>query len=631
MGAIGGIVGDADKNSLGKMSHALRHRGKKIKVIPDSDVGFFCRSAQEEFWSGCLSEGNRLITYTGEMYNFKHPVEEDMIESVTESLASTADPDVFRLHDLLDGVYAFGFYDAKKKLLGLARDYAGYCPLYYFVSKNRIFFASEIKSILAALDEPVELDYDVLGRYLMYGHCPGLRTLFAGIRRVPPSSVLFLNLKDHSTKLLTYGTSYEPPNFLTYSTSEKDLCARIYEELRNAVIRRTRIGGSPYGVFLSGGVDSSFLTAILKQVSPGNVIAYTAIFSEQEFDRSNARIVTDSLGIEHNLVLIKPEDVIPTAAKVAYIFDDLVGNPNTLVPGFLLSEEASKEARSIFTADGSDVLFGLSTLQKAARTIERMINIPANIRRSSSIVLKKLNLHLKVHLPQIDRMRLVAYSRWYKNLLEASLANEANRPTETILKGFFGRYFDVEEIPLLSGRISEDPARSIRNEIQTYFDVPRTDTITKIYCAIESMTHTDDNGPSFNEKLSGYFGVPSRLPMKTDHKLRQLAASIPWELKVPSLKPSQTKYIWRKTIRLHTSLPLELVNSKHRGMSANPITKWLLSDLRADAESLIVDSLQELHLDKKYVARRLRKGIGREIRVLLMLSLWYEHYQKMLT
>ena len=629
MGAIGGVVGDVDKNTLRKMSDSLRHRGKKGQIIFDSEVGFFSRSTCEEFWSGCLSEGNHLITFTGEIYNFEHPVKESIIKRITKSSTSTANEDVLGLHDLLDGVYAFGFYDSKKKLLGLARDYAGYCPLYYYVLKDRILFASEIKSILAALDDPLELDYDVLGRFLVYGHCPGLRTLFSGIRRVPPSSVLLFDLKDQSTNLLTYGTlNYNPETRLT----ERDFCRKIYEALRDAVINQTRIGGSPYGVFLSGGVDSSFLTAVLKEVAQENVIAYTAVFPEEEFNQPNAQIVTDSLGIEHNLVLVKPEDVIPTARKVAYIFDDLVGNVNTLVPGFLLTAKASEKVKSIFTADGSDMLFfGAAQFGRGGRIIERMVKIPNNIRRSSSIILKKINLLLRIHLPQIDGLKLVAYSRWYKDLLEASLVKEANRPLESILKGFEGRYFDVEEIPLLLGRSLEDITRLIENEIKTYFNIQQTDITTEVYHAYESMIHTNDSGPTFNEKLSGNFGIPCRLPMRTSRKLIQLAASIPCQLKMPMAKPSQTKYIWRKTVLLHSSLPLRLVKSEHRGMSTNPITQWLLSDLRDEAESLILDSLEELDVDKKYVSKKLRKGSGREIRILLMLSLWLGHYQKMLT
>lgn len=631
MGAIGGIVADADKSTLQKMSDSVKHRGDKVRIISDSEAGFFSRSTFEEFWSECLGEGNHLITFTGEIYNLNQPVK-SAIERIAESLISTGNADVLELCKLLNGVYAFGFYDSKRKFLGLARDYSGYCPLYYCALKDRILFASEIKSILAALDDPLELDYEALARFLLYGHCPGLKTLFTGIQRVPPCSVLLFNLKDHSTELLTYGTLNYTPEF---RLTEKDCCKEIYEGLRDAVINQTSIGGSPYGVFLSGGVDSSFLTAVLKEVAQENVIAYTAIFSEQEFNESNAQIVTDSLGIEHEPVLVKSEDVIPIAKKVAYIFDDLIGNPNTLVPGYLLTEKASEKVKSIFTADGSDMLFfGNAEANEGVRIIERMAIVPIKIRRPSITILKNISLLLKMHTPQTDLMKLViklgALIKRYKDLLEASLVDET-KPFEKILKAFESCYFDVEEIPVLLGKSLENPSRTLQNEIQTYLNVRCPDKITEFYCAYESMFHTSDSGPSFNEKLSGYFGIPSRLPMRTDRKLTQLAASIPWQLKAPGFRRSQTKCIWRKSALLHTSLPAKLVNSKHRGMSDNPIIQWLLSDLRDESESLIFDSLKELHLDKKYTAKRLRKGSGHEIRILLMLSLWYKHYRKMLT
>lgn len=631
MGAIGGVVGDADKSTLRKMSDSLKHRGNKVSAISDAEVGFFSRSTCEENWSGCLGEGNRLITFTGEMYSLERSLE-SAIERIGESLVSTGNADILELRDLLNGVYAFGFYDSRRKLLGLARDYSGYCPLYYCALKDRIFFASEIKSILAAFEDPIELDYDALGRFLAYGHCPGLRTLFAGIRRVPPSSVLLFNLKDHSANLSTYGTlDYTPELRFT----ERDFCRKIYEELRDAVVNQTNIGGSPYGIFLSGGVDSSFLAAVLKEVAQEDVIAYTAIFPEQEFNSPNARIVADSLGIEHEVVTVKPEDVIPVSEKVAYIFDDLIGNPSRLVPGFLLTEKARQKVKSIFTADGSDMLFfGSAAAIKKVRAIERMAKLPVNIRHTSSTILKRINLLLRRCIPQTVRVKPLVYLsdqlKFYKDVAEASLIDEANRRFEKMMKTFESNYFDVEEIPLLLRRNLEDPSRSLQREIQTYLSVQSPDKITEFYCAYESMIHTNDGGPSFNEKLSGHFGVPSRLPTRTNYELARLAASIPWRLKVPGLKPSQTKYIWRKTAQLYTSLPPKLVTSRHRGMSGNPIAQWLLSDLRDETESIIFDSLEGLHLDSKYIAKRLRKASGSEIKLLLMLSLWHKHYRRML-
>lgn len=641
LGAIGGIVGNSDKNTLRRMIDVLGHRGEEIKTICDSNVCFFSRSAPEESWSECFIEGNTLAVFTGEVYNYERSAAKETMKGIVKSLVSNADANVLGLHNLLDGVYAFAFHDSEKRLLGLVRDYGGYCPLYYSVLKDRILFASEIKSILAGLDDTVELDHQVLARYLMYGYCPGLRTLFNGIRRVPPSSVLVFDLKDYSTTLHVYGKLDYTPEF---RLTERDFCKLIYETVKKSVHNRTRIGGSPFGVFLSGHLDSSFLAAVLKDVAKENIIAYTAVYSEEESKRSEAQIVADCLGIEHYPVLVKHEDVIPTARKVAYLFDDLIGNPNTLVPGLLLTQEAREKAKSIFTADGSGTLFyDALEVGQGLRIIERMAKIPIDIRRQWSTILRYADMLLRMHIPQ-DSIKLVARAgvnleyqiRRYKDLLEASLVDGANKPLVSILKTFASAYFDVEDFPILLHGKMKDPSVSVQEEIQTYFNPEFPDRITEFYSAYEPVLHDSDNGPPFNELLSGYFSIPSRLPIRTNHELSQLAASIPWQLKLPDrsidrLELSRTKYMLRKTALLYTPLPLRVINMEHKGMSANPITEWLLSDLRDEAESLVFDSIGKLRLDTKYVARIMRKGSGREIRILLMLSLWHKHYEKFLT
>jgi len=630
LGAIGGVVGNSDRHVLRKMSDILCHRGNNIEVISDPEACFFSRSSSNDLWSGCFSEGNHMVAYAGELYQ-KESASADAARRMAQFLVS---PDRIEVTDpgiLLNGVFAFALYDSKKGRLALARDYAGYCPLYYYCLDDRIFFASELKSILACLDVPPKLDREVLARYLQYGHCPGLRTLFKGIRRVPPSSILLFDLERQSKSLYPYGTiSYT----MTTGLHEKELCRRIYEKLRDAVALQTRLGKSPFGVFLSGGVDSSFLAAVLSQLEHENVVAFTSVYSEEELNQSTAKTVADTLGIEHDPVLVKHEDVIPVARKVAYIFDDLIGNPNSLVPGFLLTQEASKRVRVVFTADGADMLFhGWFDGAQRIRRIENLRKVPTCVKSSSSAILKQVVIFQKVHLRHTDRMRRFPYLRaeYWEELLKASLLRETDGTLESALAGISDRYFRAEEMPILLGEKMENLERSMWHEIQTYFRIPDTTYTNQVYHSFESMMHTDDNGPSFNEKLSGYFGLISRLPLRTDFKLLQFAASIPMHLKQPRINPTETKYIWRRTAALCTSLPKTVVKSSHRGMSLNPITKWLLSDLRDEAEGLALGSMDELRLNKRYVAESLRKGSGYQIRILLMLSLWYEHYRKFLS
>jgi asparagine synthetase B (glutamine-hydrolysing) len=213
---------------------------------------------------------------------------------------------------------------------------------------------------------------------------------------------------------------------------------------------------------------------MLKEVTQEKIFTYTAVYSERESEHSNAQIIADTLGAEHDNVLVKHEDVIPIARKVAYIFDDLVGNPNTLVPVFLLTEKAREKVKSIFTADGSDMLFyGEPVPPEDVKIIRRMSKVPVKIRRPSLSILRCLNLFLKMYIPHAHRARIAVYLggliKRYNSLLEASLVEGENRIFESILKGEESNYFDIEDLPYLLGRNSEDPAKSLQNEIQAYF------------------------------------------------------------------------------------------------------------------------------------------------------------------
>ncbi len=308
------------------------------------------------------SEDERVcVVFNGEVYNFQEL--RDWLErrghvfytrtdtEVIVHLYEEFGPDAFRR---LRGMFAFALWDARKRELYLVRDRFGIKPLYYLEHRGRVYFASEIKALLPLREWTPELDLGTLPHYLTWMFTPGERTLFRGVRKLPPGG--YARLVPDTGKL-------EVRRYYSLDAMEEDGRSVSYYlgELRRTLaesVRLRMIADVPVGAFLSGGVDSSLVVALMARFADGPVHTFSVGFAEREFSElPYARLVAQHLGTVHHELTVDAEDVRSNAELAVFHRDEPLAYPSE-VATLLLSQLASKHVKVVLSGEGGDELFG---------------------------------------------------------------------------------------------------------------------------------------------------------------------------------------------------------------------------------------------------------------------------------
>jgi asparagine synthase (glutamine-hydrolysing) len=321
----------------------------------------------------------------GEIYNFGALREELLRDGHelrtrgdTEVLAHLAEQlDPVELARRLDGMFAFAVYDARRERLTLGRDRVGKKPLYYWHGGDgTLVFASEIKGVLAHPAVPRELEPRAIPAYLTFGYVPTPYTFFAGVKSVPPGSVLVLE-RGGSPALHTY---WSPPVPDCDGVVQLDLrgagAARAVRAGLERAVERRLISDVPLGAFLSGGIDSSAIVAIMARASDRPVDTFTIGFEDRDgFDeRPFARQVADRYGTAHHEEVLDP-DAVELVETLVRHHDQPFGDASA-VPTYLLSQITRREVTVALSGDGGDELFAGYERFAAALALRRLGGLP---------------------------------------------------------------------------------------------------------------------------------------------------------------------------------------------------------------------------------------------------------------
>jgi asparagine synthase (glutamine-hydrolysing) len=374
MCGIVGIVlleGPVSRELTLQMRDSLRHRGpddegawwsadgrvalghRRLAIIDLSSAGRQPMTDQT---------GQLQIVFNGEIYNYQEVRQE--LESQGHRFRTATDTEVIleayrewggQCFDRLNGMFALGLYDAGTSRLLLARDRAGEKPLFYRTDSRSLTFASELKALFADPECPRTLDLEALDFYLAFGYVPGDKCLIRGIHKLPQGHVLTFDLQSGVTSIAPYWKL--PADLSDERANEEDLVDEMDRLLANSV-RLRLIADVPVGVMLSGGVDSSLVTAMAARVSSRPVKTFTITFPGHEaFDESRyARAVADHFGTQHVELAAEPAtvDLLPTLARQ---FDEPIAD-SSMVPTHLVSRLIRREATVALGGDGGDELFG---------------------------------------------------------------------------------------------------------------------------------------------------------------------------------------------------------------------------------------------------------------------------------
>ncbi|HTP42244.1 MAG TPA: asparagine synthase (glutamine-hydrolyzing) [Nitrospiria bacterium] len=616
MCGIGGICafsGDAvDEAVLRRMMAALRHRG------PDDDGYYLSPGRQAALGHRRLSvidlssgrqpifnrSGEAAVVFNGEIYNF-HALRETLERKGFPFRTRTDTEVIIHLYDELGadcvrelhGMFAFAIWDDARRMLLLARDRIGKKPLHYAVLNGTLYFASEIQALYGLPGLPGELDEVALDLFLTHGYIPSPRTIYRRIKKLPPAHLLIFTKDGPSL------TRYWRPEFARtwphdYESAKQEL-ARLAEE----AVRSRLISDVPLGAFLSGGIDSSTVVALMSRLSSKPVKTFSIGFANGRYNElPHARTVAGRYGTEHHEFVVEPKamELLP---EIVRHYGEPYGDSSAL-PTWHLSKMTRRHVTVALNGDGGDELFGgypwyrWLRLLRAAEALTGPA-LPRVFRAAAGgLAPRRLGKVLElIAAPEAERF-------W---LMRACLTREERR--RLYHPDVLTRIDDEASAELASwydGSIPDADDRAFAVDLQVYLP---EDLLVKVDRA--SMAHA----------------LECRSPL-LDHRVVEFACSLPPEWK---LEGRTTKKIFRETFG--PLFPAGFFDRPKQGFAV-PVGEWLRGELRGYwAETVLRGPLSTrplLNLDEVGVLMEEHaRGVRNREAILwncLMLSLWFEAY-----
>ena len=598
MCGISGLANCGDKETLARMTSIQAHRGPDDSGLwerhfPDgSYIGLGSRRlaildlSPDGHMPMCNPQRTLWITYNGEVYNFRELRQE--LKSKGHQFVSESDTEVvLHLYEeegpdcvkRLNGMFAFAICDLRSGTpsLFMARDHFGVKPFYYAHQGNRFAFASEIKALLQVPGIDAELDPESLHQYLTFLWVPDPATMFRGIHKLPAGhSAVF---RDGQLQLTKYWDLTFPAADAAYARSEGELAEEIRERFRRSV-EDQMISDVPIGAFLSAGLDSSSIVAMMSRAGRQPVRTYTITFpakyrvGENALDDPEvATRLARRLGCENHRIVVEP-DVADLLPRLTWHMDEPTADP-AIIPAYLVCREARKQATVLLSGVGGDELFAGYRKHSAHYWAEAYQNVPASARH--------LIAGTVAGLPGLRGTAVKGRLRLMKKMTRsASLA-----PMDRFMMNC--TYLDADQkralyAPALGREIvGSDPAvrhRAGFKEVQgsdflnqmLYLD-------TKIFMASLNL--------NYNDKMSMASSVEVRVPF-LDRELAEFVAwNVPPRLKLKGFFRPTTKYIFRQAMK--DILPREVLSQPKAGFAA-PIDYWLAHDLKEMTDDLLSES-----------------------------------------
>jgi len=504
-------------------------------------------------------DGSIWIVFNGEIYNHMELRDELVKKGHTFQTKCDTEAIVHAYEEYgedcpkkLNGMFGFAILDQKKQTLFLARDRLGIKPLYYYHDSGKFAFGSELKSILQVENIPREVDKRALDIFLTFEYIPSPYSIFEGIRKLPPGHSL--TLKDGRITIKEYWDL----RFDEKETPEDDLCEQLLDLFQDAVKIRL-MSDVPLGAFLSGGIDSSAIVAMMSRVMDRPVKTFSIAFKEDTYNESPyAQQIADRFNTEHHVEVIEPNALELTEKLVGFL-DEPFGD-FSIFPTYLVSKMARKHVTVSLSGDGGDELFaGYDTYiaNKAGRAYERL---PGLLRGAMHPILNRIP-------PTEKKKGLINRAKRFVEGMQLPPDLEHTRWMIFLQEAEKPKLYSDDLQDVLNGSDSFEFIRSYFNRVNT------TDPLNRqLYVDIKSYL-VDDILVKV-DRMSMATSLETRVPF-LDHRFVEFTATIPSRLK---LQGKSTKYLLKKAMQ--GILPPEILNRGKEGFSI-PIKNWLKTDLKS--------------------------------------------------
>lgn len=573
---------------VSRMNDTLAHRGPDdAGVYADIGIGLGHRRLSIIDVAGghqplSNEDGTVWVLLNGEIYNYaemsadlKSRGHRFTTKSDTEAIAHCYEEYGEGCFERLRGMFAIAIWDARKKQLVLARDRVGKKPLFYAATEKGILFGSELKAVLAGDSLPRDVDYESLADYFSYGYIPAPKTIYRAVRKVLPGHYLVAS-REGIRERQYWDISFRE----TDQRSEAEWC----ELLRGQLCEATRIrlmSEVPLGAFLSGGVDSSSVVAMMAKTSSTPVVSCAIGFPVKEFDESQyARQVARQMGTEHYEDIVDP-DAVSIIDKLAWHYDEPFAD-SSAVPTYYVSKAARQHVTVALGGDGGDENF-------------------AGYRRYKFDAMEN---RLRSFMPQGFRKAVFGpLGRWYPGLAWAPRVVRGKATFQSLsyspLEGYFNSIslFRPSEKPRLFTRdlTAKLGGYESLSVMQQYYDRADTaDPLSRIQY-VDIKTYLPDDILVKVDRAAMAVSLEVRAPY-LDHKFMEAVARIPSSLK---LRGGEGKYILKKS--LEPVLPKDILYRAKQGFGV-PLHKWFREDLKDVAYATIFDKTDGL-LDQKYLKK----------------------------
>jgi asparagine synthase (glutamine-hydrolysing) len=594
MCGIAGFFGAGEESILRRMTARIAYRGPDDDGhLIDSDNGVFLgfrRLSILDIAGGhqpmTTRDGALSIVFNGEIYNFVE-LRKELEALGAQFVTDHSDTEVLLhgwrqwgrdLPNRLNGMWAFAIYDRRTREVFFSRDRFGKKPLYYFAGATTFVFASELTALREHPLVPSSLDELALKKYFAYGYVPAPRTFLSGVSKLPAGHSLTLDLSNLGNRVERYW--HYKPEVDSSSTVAEDDTVDQFRDLVDAAVKRRLVADVPVGCFLSGGIDSSFVTALaMRHAGKERIKAFSIGFEEASFDETRfARMVAAHVGAEHEVQTLSVQRALEILPKLAAELDEPIAD-SSLLPTYLLCAHARKSVTVALGGDGADeLLAGYDPFRalRFARWYESLV--PRPVHRAISLIAAKLpvshrymsfDFRLKRTLRGLDFPQHVRLPVWMSPLAPSELEQLFNAPIDP-------NAIYSEAVDAWDSCASTDPIeRTIAFYIRLYL---QDDILVKVDRA--SMLHSlEVRAPFLDIELVDF--------------LRRLPASL-------KLRGGTTKYLLRKAAR--ALLPDEIIDRGKQGFAV-PVGQWL-RDARLPESNSVVNAAFWQKLSVQHRAER---------------------------
>jgi len=609
MCGICGFCGFEDSTVLRRMVEAIAHRG------PDDDGTYIDENISlahvrlsiidlsKNGHQPMQNEGGTIwLTYNGEIYNFKELW--GLLEG-KHSFRSRTDTEVLihayeeyglQFVQKLRGMFAFALYDAGKRKLILARDPMGKKPLYYYKDDNKFIFASEIKAILASgIDR--QIDFCGLSSFLSYQYTVGRNTMFKRIKKVLPGELLVFDILKREISIERYWDLSENVTV----ASEKYFVTTLRKLLEESAKYRT-IADVPVGAFLSGGLDSTAVVGLTKPNLDYDLHTFSMGFGDLFSELDFAKLASEHFDTIHHEVVISSEDVIKNIDKIAWHYDEPLGD-SAIIGNYFLSREARKYVKLVVAGEGGDELFGGYPYYNVCSKARYYFGLPQKMRAV-------LNPFFSLLLPKqglIERKWQYALNYFKQNDFDlASFYLTKNGMTDEELDWLSSGHlkFDSDQIVF--------PENLIQNPLNKALALDCKNLLPEKYL-MKADKSTMANS------------LEERLPL-LDISIVEFAFQIPANLKI---KNGVNKYVLKMAVK--DIVPHQIIEREKVGFSV-PSRHWVRNEMDELVRQEIYEGkLSNMLFEKDKLDRILNssnKGWNRPSGViwnLFALELWYKN------